>query len=91
MENKILKFECDGIDAQGKFCLEYTGYGQNISPEFVIENLSSTAKTIAITLEDLSHPIKNFTHWIIWNLPAKNIINRAIPSGENIDLYEKAK
>ena len=40
MENKLLKFECGGIDAQGKFRLEYTGYGKNISPEFVIENLS---------------------------------------------------
>jgi len=39
-------------------------------------------------LGDLTHSIKKFTHWIIWNLPAKNIINRAIPSGENIDLYE---
>lgn len=46
MENKILKFECDGIDAQGKYNLEYTGYGQNISPEFVIENLSLAAKNI---------------------------------------------
>ena len=36
MENKLLKFECGGIDAQGKFRLEYTGYGKNISPEFVI-------------------------------------------------------
>ena len=91
LENKLLKFECGGIDAQGKFRLEYTGYGKNISPEFVIENLSSSAKTIAITLEDLSHPIKDFTHWIIWNIPATNIIRKEISSGNNIDLYENAK
>ncbi len=36
----------------------------------------------------LTHLIKNFTHWIIWNLPAKEIIKKAIPSGSNIGLYE---
>ena len=91
MEKNILKFECGGIDGQGKILLEYSGYGKNISPEFVIENLSPSAKTIAITLEDLSHPIKDFTHWIIWNIPATNIIRKAIPVGKKIDLYENAK
>lgn len=87
----MLKFKCSGIDAQGQFLLEYTGYGQDISPEFMIENLSTSAKTIAITLEDLSHPVKDFTHWIIWNIPATNIIRKEISSGNNIDLYENAK
>jgi len=91
LENRRLEFTCDGIDAQGKFYLECTGYGQNISPEFVIHNLSSSAKTIAITLEDLCHPIKDFTHWIIWNIPATSMIRKGIPSGKSIELYENAK
>lgn len=91
MGSKLLEFECSGIDEQGKFLLEYTGYGQDISPEFVIKNLSSNAKTIAITLEDLSHPIKGFTHWVIWNIPATDIIPKGIPAGKNVDLYERAK
>ena len=82
MGNKELEFECSGIDEQGKILLEYTGYGRDISPEFVIKNLSPNAKTIAITLEDLSHPIKGFTHWVIWNIPATNIIPKAIPKGK---------
>ena len=32
----------------------------------------------AITLEDLSHPIKNFTHWIIWNIPVADKIEKGI-------------
>lgn len=65
--------------------MEYTGRGANISPQFIIKNLSSNAKTIVITLEDLSHPIKNFTHWIIWNIPAINIIPKAIPAGKAVN------
>ena len=91
MDNRILEFECGAIDAQGGFLPEYTGYGQDISPEFVIRNLSPDAKTIAITLEDMSHPIKGFTHWVIWNIPAENVITRAIPAGKSVDIYKNAR
>ena len=87
----ILKVKCAGIDAQGKFLPEYTGYGNDISPEFIIENLPPSAKTIAITLEDLSHPIKGFTHWVIWNIPATNIIRKGMPAGKKVNLYEGVK
>ena len=83
MNEKILDFVCTGIQNGKKIPLEYTGRGQDISPEFIIKNLSPEAKTLAITLEDLSHPIKNFTHWIIWNLPAAAKIEKGIPHGKN--------
>ena len=91
MGKNILKFKCSAIDARGKFLPDYTGYGQDISPEFVIENLSPDAKTIAITLEDISHPLKGFTHWVIWNIPAAEVIEKAIPAGRSVDLYKNAK
>ena len=84
MENDLLEFECNGIDEQGNFLIKYTGYGEDISPEFDIKNLSLNAKTIAITLEDLDHPIKNFTHWVIWNIPATKIIKEAISLSRDI-------
>ena len=55
-----------------------------MSPEIVIGNLSTNAETLAVTLEDISHPIKNFTHWIIWNIPAASKIERAIPKGKYV-------
>ena len=84
MNNTVLEFECIGMDNGSRFPIEYTGRGQDISPEFVIKNLSSDAKTLAVTLEDLSHPIKNFTHWIIWNIPATGRIEKNIPSGKTV-------
>ncbi len=81
MNNAVLEFECIGMDNGSKFPIEYTGRGQDISPEFVIKNLSPNAKTLAVTLEDLSHPIKDFTHWIIWNIPAADRIKGNIPAG----------
>jgi len=84
MENHVLEFVCTGIENGGKFPVKNTGRGLDVSPEFVIRNLSPDAKTIAITLEDLTHPIKNFTHWVIWNIPAADRINAEIPAGANV-------
>lgn len=82
MTKNILDFECIGIKDGDVFPLKNTLRGSNLSPSFQIKNLSSDAVTFIITLEDLSHPIKNFTHWIIWNIPASNIVPEAIPSGK---------
>ena len=84
MNDTILEFTCIGIENNGKFPLENTGRGRDISPEFFIKNLSSRAKTLAITLEDLSHPIKNFTHWLIWNIPAANQVKSGISAGSHL-------
>ncbi len=78
-----LDFTCSAIDSKGGFLHEYTGRGKDISPEFVIKNLSPVAKTLLVTLEDLSHPIKCFTHWVIWNIPAANVISKKIPHGKH--------
>ena len=82
--NTILEFECLGIENGGIFPPEHTGRGEDSSPEFIIHNLSEQCNTLAITLEDLSHPIKGFTHWIIWNIPAASKIERAIPKGKYV-------
>lgn len=84
MDHRILEFTCIGIEDGDKFPLEYTGRGQDISPEFIIKNLSPSAKTLAVTLEDLTHPIPNFTHWIIWNIPASDRIEKKIPAGKTV-------
>ena len=83
MSANTLLFECVGIKAGGKFPMENTGRGQDVSPEFLIKNLSPAAKTLAIILEDIRHPLfKSFTHWLIWNIPAAEKITRAIPGGK---------
>lgn len=90
MENNILEFECLGIKDSGKFAIENTGRGEDVSPEFIISNLSPDAKTLVITLEDLSHPIKNFTHWVVWNIPATDKIPKAVPYGKYVSILKGA-
>ena len=83
MRMDTLLFECVGMKNGDKFPTENTGRGQDLSPEFLIKNLSPSAKTLAITLEDIRHPLfKRFTHWLIWNIPATEKITGAIPGGK---------
>ena len=81
---ETLKFRIDGLEEGGTFPLFNTGRGEDRSPAFTIENLSSKARTLAVTLEDMSHPIPSFTHWVIWNLPAGDTIPAAIPAGGRV-------
>ena len=84
MESYHLDFDCVGIDDGGIIPIENTARGQDRSPEFLLWNLSPKAATLAVTLEDLTHPIRDFTHWIIWNIPASNQIKGGIPAGKNV-------
>lgn len=65
---------------------KYTARGANLSPDFEIKNISPHAKTIAITLDDASHPIfPNYNHWVIWNIPILSAIPEAIAPGKYVD------
>ena len=89
--NTILEFECLGIENGGIFPPEHTGRGEDSSPGFIIHNLSEQCNTLAITLEDLSHPIKGFTHWLIWNIPAAKTVPGAIPASKILPSLGNAK
>ena len=74
---------CPGIE-NGKFLIDHTGRGADRSPELVLENLSPTAVSLAVVLEDMSHPLKGFTHWVFWNLPVSERIPEGIPAGVTV-------
>lgn len=81
---KTLDFDCSAINESGKFQPKNTGREEDLSPEFRINNLSPKAKTLVIALEDTSHPIKDFTHWVIWNIPAAEYVPGSILAGETV-------
>ena len=85
MEIETLRFRCPGLDNGGWFPREYTGRGRDLSPEIVLEDLSPRARTLAVTLEDMSHPVKGFTDWVMWNFPARKVIPGGLPKHERLE------
>lgn len=70
---------------------KYAGRGEDVSPPFELENLAEDAVSLAVILNDASHPlIPNYNHWIIWNLPAVSRIPEAIPHGQTVPSLSNA-
>lgn len=66
----------------------YTARQEDLSPPFELIGLHPDAKTLAITLDDASHPIfPNYSHWVIWNLPVQASISEGIPHGKTLSSF----
>ena len=83
---EILKIKSKAFDEGGWIPEKYTARGADISPDFEISNIDPKAKSIAITLDDASHPIfPNYNHWVIWNIAIQSAIPEAIAHGKYVD------
>ncbi len=78
---RVFGLECHAISDGGRFPIEHTGRGADVSPELLLENLPPETVTLAVILEDLDHLIRGFPHWVIWNLPPEARIPGGIPKG----------
>lgn len=85
MNSNPLRIVCPGLEDGGVFPADHTDRGADRSPEIRLENLSPAARTLAVTLEDQSHLIKDFTHWVLWNFPAGPVIPGGLPKGERLE------
>lgn len=64
---------------------KHTGFGSDVSPEFHLQNLSDKTVSVAIIMDDLDIPfVKEFNHWIIWNIPKMEFIPEDIPHGSPV-------
>jgi Raf kinase inhibitor-like YbhB/YbcL family protein len=60
--------------------VEYSCSGQSKSPPLNWSDLPAGTASLALILEDPDAPLKNFTHWVIFNLPADTSgLQEAVP------------
>lgn len=83
MKKLIVSSPC--FEDGGLIPVKYTGHGEDVSPELVLDDLSEMAESIAIIMDDMGHPIPAYNHWVIWNIPAISLIPENIPHGEQVD------
>ncbi len=74
-----------------KIPIDYSCNGRNISPALSLSEISNKAKSIAIIMDDIKHPLfKVYNHWVIWNLPVMREIPENIPHGKILSDLEDA-
>lgn len=81
-----LKVTSTAFENDGDIPIKYTGKSEDISPALELDTIDADAKTIAITMDDLDHPLGTYNHWVIWNIPASfGNIPEGIPKEEVVN------
>lgn len=63
-----------------------SGYGEDMSPEMMIDDIPEAAVSLAIVMDDMDHPIlPGFNHWTAWNVKPATRIPGALPKGRIVD------
>lgn len=76
----------------GYIPIQYTGYGMDDSPPLTLSGLMPNTKSIAVIMVDLDIPfIRQYPHWLIWNIPVMATIPEALPKGESLSKLNGAK
>jgi Raf kinase inhibitor-like YbhB/YbcL family protein len=70
VENTDLHLTSSAFSNGGRIPNQFTCSGENISPALQWAGVPSTAKSLALLVEDPDAPIGTFIHWVFYNLPA---------------------
>lgn len=80
-----MKLTSDAFKDQEMIPVKYTCDGENVSPPLTISDLPREAESFALIVEDPDAPTGTFTHWVMYNIPAKTEkISENIPDNEKL-------
>lgn len=80
-----LRVTSPAFEEGGYIPLDHTGRGKDLSPRLNLEGLDEGARSLAVTLDDDSHPLfPRYNHWLIWKLPVCGEIPAGIPHGKTV-------
>lgn len=92
MARKMLHVASAAFQNDGYMPVRYTGYGADESPPLTLTGLIPEVKSVAVVMADLDIPvIREFPHWLIWNLPVQTEIPGGIPQGEMLGQLGSAR
>ena len=87
-----LRITSPSFKDQGRIPVKHTGFGEDLSPAFEIENISDKVISFVILMDDLDIPfMKGYSHWVIWNIPKQDTIPEGIPAGSTVASLPGAK
>lgn len=83
----MLTLTSPAFSEDGAIPLRHSGRGEDLSPPLAIGGIPEGTASLALLLEDTSHPLfRNFTHWLLWDIPLADTLPEGIASGEKVEL-----
>ena len=83
MEEKLI-VTSPAFENEAVIPVRYTGRGEDVSPELRLSSIDENAKSLAVIMDDMGHPIPAYNHWFIWNIPVMQTIPEDIPFGAHV-------
>lgn len=76
-------FSSSAFQNNGFIPAKYTCNGENVNPPLNISEVPSSAKSLAIILDDIDAPSGTWNHWSLWNInpDTKEIAENSAPTG----------
>ena len=62
---------------------KFTCEAQDVSPELKWSAVPAGTKSIAVLVDDPDAPVGNWSHWVLWNVPAEATGLFAFTSGQS--------
>ncbi|MFH1479459.1 MAG: YbhB/YbcL family Raf kinase inhibitor-like protein [Candidatus Omnitrophota bacterium] len=64
----------------------FTGQGEDINPELIIEDIPESAKSLALIIDDPDAPMGMWVHWVVFDIPVDPEIREdSIPGIQGIN------
>src|SRR5438034_10637722 len=80
---KMIQLTSSAFTEGSSIPAKYTCDGEDISPSLKWSNIPVGTKSIALICEDPDSPIRNWVHWIIYNIPSTTIeLEEGLPRSE---------
>ena len=87
----MLTLTSPSFPQNGVIPARHSGRGEDLSPAFAIGGIPKGAVSLALLLEDTSHPFfRDFPHWLIWNLPPAGALPEGIAPGKTVEIQGTA-
>lgn len=85
-EEMKMELTSPAFDNGSNMPAKYTCDGEDLSPELVIKNIPSGAKSLALIVDDPDAPMKIWVHWVVYDIPpASKIEEGSIPGKQGMN------
>jgi hypothetical protein len=78
------------FENNGSIPRKYTCDGDDVNPALKVKDIPQGAQTLVLIVDDPDAPMGTWDHWIVWNIPPKEVIKEnSIPGIEGLNDFNK--